>query len=92
MMLATISALRPVSALLPESTLHTDVFAILAAFVAINTVIYGALAVAKVLPKTYVSDWIHRSNRRAQTRSIHPDADSEVTTPGPSTGAVSYPE
>lgn len=55
-----------------ESSLHTEAFAVLAAFVAINTLIYVALAVAKMLPKVYLSDWIHRSNRRAQTRSIHP--------------------
>lgn len=64
----------PTGALLPASTLHSDSFAILAAFVAINTVVYVALAVAKMLPKVYVSDWIRRSNRRSQTRSIHPDA------------------
>lgn len=63
----------PTGLLLPESTLQTDVFAVLAAFVAINTVMYVALSVAKMLPKIYVSDWIRRSNRRSQTRSIHPD-------------------
>ncbi len=63
----------PAGFLLPESTLHSDAFAVLAAFVAINTLMYVALAVAKILPKIYLSDWIHRSNRRSQTRSIHPD-------------------
>ncbi|MDR7085179.1 hypothetical protein J2X11_000018 [Aeromicrobium panaciterrae] len=63
----------PTGLLFSESTLHTDAFAVLAAFVAINTVMYMALSVSKMLPKIYVSDWIKRANRRSQTRSIHPD-------------------
>ena len=59
--------------LLPESLLHSQWFAVLAAFVALNTLMYCALAVSKVLPKVYVSDWGHRPNRRSQTRSIYPD-------------------
>lgn len=59
--------------LLPESTLRTEVFAVLAAFVAINTVIYVTLAVAKMLPKFYLSDWVHGRDRRSETRSISPD-------------------
>ncbi len=60
-------------ALLPESILHHNEFAILAAFVAVNTLMYGALAFAKVLPKIYFSDVLHRKRRRSETRSIHPD-------------------
>ena len=60
--------------LLPESILRAEVFAVLAAFVAINTIVYVTLAVAKILPKLYVRDWIDSRNRRAETRSIHPDA------------------
>ncbi len=63
----------PAGALLSESTVHSDVFAVLAAFVAINTVMYVALAIAKMLPKLYLSDWISAGQRRAQTRSIYPD-------------------
>ena len=37
----------PAGFLLPESTLQSDAFAVLAAFVAINTLMYVALAVAK---------------------------------------------
>ena len=58
--------------ILPESTLRSDTFAVLAAFVAINTVMYGALAVAKMLPKVYVADWFTDRHRRAESRSIHP--------------------
>jgi hypothetical protein len=61
-------------ALIPESFQRSDFFAILATFVAINTVMYAALAVAKVLPKLYPSTWAPRRYRRAETRSIHPDA------------------
>jgi hypothetical protein len=60
--------------LLPESILRNELFAVLAAFVAINTIVYVTLAVAKVLPKVYVGDWIGPRNRRSETRSIHPDA------------------
>jgi hypothetical protein len=42
--------------------------------VAINTIVYVTLAVAKVLPKVYVSDWIGTRDRRSETRSIRPDA------------------
>jgi len=58
--------------ILPESTLHSETFAVLAAFVAINTMMYGALAVAKMLPKVYVADWFTDRHRRAESRGIHP--------------------
>ena len=61
-------------ALLPESLLRTEIVAVLAAFVAINTIVYVTLAVAKLLPKVYVSDWIASRSRRSETRSIHPDS------------------
>lgn len=59
--------------LLPESFLQTNYFGVLAAFVALNTVMYLALAVAKTLPKIYASDLLTRNNTRSQTRSIYPD-------------------
>ncbi|TFD74408.1 hypothetical protein [Cryobacterium fucosi] len=59
--------------LFPSSVLHSDEFAVLAAFVAINTVMFGALAVAKILPKVHPTDWLPGRNRRTETRSIHPD-------------------
>lgn len=45
----------------------------LTAFVAINTVAYGALAIVKILPKVHPQDWLPRAYRRTETRSIHPD-------------------
>ncbi|KNC18465.1 hypothetical protein AC792_12050 [Arthrobacter sp. RIT-PI-e] len=62
--------------LLPESVLHSGIFAVLAAFVAINTVLYASLALANVLPKIYPGDWVSGRNRRTETRSIYPDAES----------------
>ncbi|TFB59593.1 hypothetical protein E3N86_10510 [Cryobacterium sp. Hz7] len=61
--------------LLPSTVFQSDEFAILAAFVAIKTVMFAALvvAVAKILPKPHPTDWFRGRNRRASTRSIHPD-------------------
>jgi hypothetical protein len=58
----------------PESVLESPVVAVLAAFVAINTLVYTVLALGKVLPKVYLSDLWSRPNRRSETRSIDPDA------------------
>lgn len=66
----------PTGLVLPESLLHSQWFAVWATFVAINTLMYAALSVAKILPKIYPSDWVRGRNRRAETRSIHPDADN----------------
>lgn len=63
--------------LLPESLMQTRWFAVLSMFVAVNTVLYLTLAIIKILPKAYLSDWIDRRNRRSETRSIYPEA------PGP---------
>lgn len=57
---------------LPESVLQSGAFSVLAVFVAINTVMYGSLAVAKMLPKVYLDSWFGGRNRREQNRSIHP--------------------
>lgn len=66
----------PTGLVLPESLLHSQWFAVWATFVAINTLMYAALSVAKILPKIYPSDWVHGRNRRTETRSIYPDAES----------------
>lgn len=57
--------------LLPEEVLHTRWFAVLAAFVAVNTVIYVCLSVFKIFPVPRIR-WSGRSRRR-ETRSIHPE-------------------
>lgn len=69
--------LWPDGNILPESTLHSETFAVLAAFVAINTVMYGALAVAKMLPKVFVADWFADRHRRGESRSIHPHSGAD---------------
>ncbi|MCR1783287.1 hypothetical protein KVF89_12140 [Nocardioides carbamazepini] len=57
----------------PESLVRSHAFAVLAAFVAINTMVYVTLAVAKALPKVFLGDHLPRAYERAETRSIHPD-------------------
>lgn len=59
--------------LLPAETLGQTWFLILGGFVAVNTVVYVALSVAKALPRVYVRDWLPRRYRRSETRSIYPD-------------------
>jgi hypothetical protein len=59
--------------LLHNSIVTSEWFAVLAAFVAINTVMYGALAVVKTLPRIYPTDWILPRARRSESRSIYPD-------------------
>ena len=63
----------PWGILLPQSFLSSPFFAVLATFVAINTLMYVSLAVAKILPKVYLSDLVTSRDRRRQNRSIHPD-------------------
>ncbi len=60
--------------LLPSELLSSDWFSVLATFVAINTVIYLALGVIKILPKVKVRRRHSGASRRSETRSIHPDA------------------
>jgi len=62
----------------PSSLLSSQWFAVLSAFVAINTVLYTALAIAKILPKIYVSDLWQRRDRRMTNRSIHPTPEEQA--------------
>lgn len=59
--------------LLPQSTLNEHWFEVLAAFVAVNTLVYVTLALAKSLPRVHLADWVPRRRSRRETRSIHPD-------------------
>jgi hypothetical protein len=59
--------------LLPASVLDARWFATLSLFVAINTLLYLTLAILKLLPKAYLSDWVSRRNRRSESRSIYPE-------------------
>ena len=59
--------------LAPESLVHTRAFAVLAGFVAVNTVMYVALSLAKALPRVHPRDCVPRRYARGETRSIYPD-------------------
>ena len=59
--------------LLPESLLASSWFSLLAAFVAVNTVIYLVLSLSKVLPVVKLRSSRGRE-RRSETRNIDPDA------------------
>jgi hypothetical protein len=70
-----------VGSILPTDLMHSHWFAVLTTFVAVNTVLYLTLAIIKILPKAYVSDWIDRRNRRSETRSIYPEVDGQPSRP-----------
>lgn len=59
---------------IPESVLHSQAYLVLVTFVSVNTVAFGALSLAKLLPPINPSGWLSSRNRRAETRSIYPDA------------------
>jgi len=75
----------PAGILLPDTVLATAFFAVFSAFVGINTVIYVVLAVAKILPKIYFTDWVRGRNRRVAARSIYAVDDLPVRPPPPLT-------
>jgi hypothetical protein len=75
------------------SILDSDLFQILATFVAINSLIYATLAVLKVLPRISLDVGTNGRNRRRQNRSIHPDEQDPSTVdplspPAPSPGPL----
>jgi hypothetical protein len=63
------------SILLRESAMHSQWFNVLSMFVAVNTVLYLTLAIIKLLPKAYLSDWVNQRNRRKENRSIYPNSE-----------------
>jgi hypothetical protein len=66
--------------MLSETVMHSGPFAILATFVAINTMMYAALTAAKLLPKFYLSDIPFRRKQRLDNRSIYPTSPELVAT------------
>jgi hypothetical protein len=64
------------ASVLPQNVMHGAWFAALSMFVAINTVLYLTLAIIKLLPKAYLSDWVDQRNRRSESRSIYSDVDA----------------
>ena len=65
----------PTGILLPETFLQTEFFQVLATFVAINTLLYVTLAIAKMLPRVHPTDWFRGRNRRRESRAIIPPPD-----------------
>jgi hypothetical protein len=65
--------LVPLGILFSRDILQSGAFQFLAAFVAVNTIMYVALAVAKMLPKVYLSDWNPGRSRRSERRDIGPE-------------------
>ncbi len=59
--------------LLPAEFLDSELFQVLASFVALNTLIYVVIAILTMLPRVYLTDYLHHRNRRGHTRSIYPD-------------------
>jgi hypothetical protein len=59
--------------LLPESTLDAHWFRVLAAFVAVNTLVYLTLSISKALWWAHPGERRPRRYARGETRSIHPD-------------------
>lgn len=53
-------------------TLQTTWFQILAAFVALNTIIYTTIAIIGVLPRLYPTKWLSGMHTRSESRSIYP--------------------
>lgn len=71
------------ASILPQSLMEAHWFAVLSAFVAINTIVYVSLSIFKILPKLYLSDVVRTHGRRAETRSIHPDGHGPPGDPAP---------
>lgn len=64
--------------MIPQTSalISPELLDVLTTFVALNAVMFVALAVAKILPKIYLNDWIRWRNERSETRSIYPDPPS----------------
>jgi hypothetical protein len=62
-----------VLSLLPPSILASEPFRVLAAFVAINTIMYAAVTAVKLFPAANPSALRRGRYHRDETRSIYPD-------------------
>lgn len=84
--MSALSTALPAGVLLPERVLFTDSFKVIATFVALNTLMYAALAVIKLLPRDGLRRRSNGRNRRSQNRSIYPEP-PDRRTGGPSGAA-----
>jgi len=57
---------------MPTDVSPPAILEILAAFVAINTLMYVCLAIAKMLPRLRIPRTLRRPYSRSETRSIYP--------------------
>jgi hypothetical protein len=58
----------------PTETLSQPaILNVLAAFVAVNTLMYMSLAIVKMLPRIHLPKALRRDYQRAETRSIFPN-------------------
>ena len=73
---------------IPESMLHTQWYAALSGFVAVNTILYVTLSIFKIMPKLYLNDFISHHGRRAETRSIFPNGHSAPADYRPTPGSL----
>lgn len=65
--------------LFPETVLQSGWFTVFATFVAINTIVYVALSVAKLFPVIRFGGRRGGFNRRSESRSIYPEGDGGRT-------------
>ncbi|WP_422935951.1 hypothetical protein [Sinomonas sp. P47F7] len=70
-LLAPLHGIAAQGILFPQELLQSEAFDVLATFVAINTLLYGTLAIAKVVPRPRLPR--RRRYTRRETRSIYPD-------------------
>lgn len=71
------------TSVLPHTWLTSPWYATLTAFVAINTLVYVALSLCKILPRLHPTTWFrpNGANRRRETRSIYPDGQPGAASP-----------
>ena len=69
-MTGTINA--PTGIVFPETILHTGITATLSTMVAVNAVMFAALALARILPKIHLHDRKRQRHELPVTRSTHP--------------------
>jgi hypothetical protein len=80
----------PPTGVLPPEWLASAWYATLTAFVAVNTLVYVVLSVAKILPRAHPTTWLRRDgiSRRRESRSIYPPG----MHPAARDGAVASPQ
>ena len=81
--------MRTCLALLPEAWLHGRVFVLASTFVAINTLIYLALALVKLMPVVVPARWLPHHYHRAESRAVGAGDGAATTDPAGQAGSTS---